>query len=46
MLKLNEKFLRYIGKHANVEGGYLNFEDIWRVYDTLKVIVSYHFSKT
>lgn len=42
MLKSNENFFRYIGKHMNVESGYLDFENIWLVYDALKVIVSYH----
>ncbi|VIO92053.1 Histidine acid phosphatase family protein [Brugia malayi] len=38
MLKMNEGFLRYIGKHMNVESGYYDFENIWLVYDSLKVI--------
>ncbi|VDK83462.1 unnamed protein product [Litomosoides sigmodontis] len=44
MLKLNKKFLQYVGKHANAEGGSLDFENIWLVYDTLKVI-TYHEEK-
>ncbi|VBB34372.1 unnamed protein product [Acanthocheilonema viteae] len=44
MLKLNEKFLRYIGKHMNVKSGYFNLENIWLVYDSLKVI-TYHKDK-
>ncbi|CAG9536162.1 unnamed protein product [Cercopithifilaria johnstoni] len=45
MLQMNEKYLQYIGKHMNVEnGGYFDFENIWLVYDPLKVI-TYHKDK-
>lgn len=41
MLKMNERFLRYIGKHMSVGSDYYDLENIWLVYDSLKVIVSY-----
>ncbi|VDK83520.1 unnamed protein product [Onchocerca ochengi] len=38
MLKMNEGFLRYIGKHMNVGNNYYDFENIWLLYDLLEVI--------
>ncbi|VDO45539.1 unnamed protein product [Onchocerca flexuosa] len=38
ILRMNEGFLRYIGKHMNVGNDYYDFENISLLYDLLEVI--------
>uniref|UniRef100_A0A0R3RW06 Lysosomal acid phosphatase n=1 Tax=Elaeophora elaphi TaxID=1147741 RepID=A0A0R3RW06_9BILA len=44
LLKSNDGFFRYIGEHMNVDGGNYDLDNIWLVYDPLKVI-TYHKDK-